>query len=248
VRYLKLTPPTRRHYVVSALVLAAIVVAGFAFRGLGQWLVVRSELPERLDVIFTFGGETARDTYALRLSEQHPEATLVISAHSAARTRLLLGGYLDDSRTVIVDSLANTWEEVKFLRGWLAGYRAQRAKARLAAQESDSLEAILAGLGAGSEDGGEGTRTDARSPDSAIRNHQSAISVALVSGPYHMRRIKVAAVRMLRDRDVRLYYAPAPLELYRQSEEQYRHWWRDPGMRSLVRAEAGKTLYYLVRL
>lgn len=221
MKYLqKMTPPDRAQIAGAALVLALTVAGILMYRGLATWLVVSSSVPEKVDVIFTFGGENVRDSYSRALAEMHPEAAWVLSTYSSsAEARALSRSEFDTSKVTLVDTLRNTWEELRFLRAWLAAH----PPAAPAAQSSDSTAVSPA-------------------PPAGPRK------VLLVSGPYHMRRIKIGVVRLLNDRTLEFAYAPVPFELYNQSATTYRFWWRDKSLARLVKLEFVKALYYLVRL
>jgi uncharacterized SAM-binding protein YcdF (DUF218 family) len=220
--YLTFKKPTRSDYGISALILACVVAVVFMYRGLGSWLVVEQPLPEHIDVLFTFGGESIRDRYTRDLALRHTEATWVLSTYNAAaRVRTLDLEEFDSNRVVVTDSLKNTWDELKFLRGFL--------RKRMAEASAEHVSA-------------EGSAADS-SPKT-----QEPLTVVLVSGPYHMRRIKIAAVRLFNHTPYRLVFVPAPMSLYNHTPSQYRYWWRDKALSSLVRLEFVKTLYYLIRV
>ncbi len=201
--YLTLRAPTRREISLCALVAVSILALVLKYRVMGNWLEVIDPEPAHIDVIFTFGGENARDRFSLELARAHPEAVWILSTYNARERIRTLDLYdIDSARLVVVDTLKNTWEEVKFLREWLR-----------------------------QKEGVDSPRT-----------------VALVSGPYHMRRIKIAAVRLLNHVPCRLSFVPTPMKAYNHSPAAYRTWWRDRTLRPLVRLECVKTLYYLVRM
>jgi uncharacterized SAM-binding protein YcdF (DUF218 family) len=78
---------------------------------------------------------------------------------------------------------------------------------------------------------------------------QPPLTIALVSGPYHMRRIKVAVTRLFGPgKEVHLVYAPVPYEWYPWSERDYRRWWVRRDLRALVLQELRKCAFYLARL
>lgn len=223
-----LTPPTRTHYAASLLIALFVLWGVLLYRGLGEWLVIEDELPERVDVIFTFGGETVREQYSRELMDTHPGAIWVNSTFDAEVRSRQLDPSIDTSRLVLVDSLEDTWGEVRFIRGWLLD--------RLAATDPPSDTA--------QPEPGEptpgGPTSDLAPPNS--------LNVALVSGPYHMRRIRTAAVRMISDDRIDLYYTPAPRSRYPFAHDAYRYWWRDKTLSNIVKSECVKTVYYLFRI
>ena len=101
---------------LSALALLSVVF----FRNAGTWLVVSDSLPQRLDVIFTLGGDRERDRYSLELAKKYPEATWVISGRDSKRyLHWIATAGVDTGRTRFVDTCSSTFAEVLFLRRWL---------------------------------------------------------------------------------------------------------------------------------
>jgi uncharacterized SAM-binding protein YcdF (DUF218 family) len=178
-----------------------VIAAAAVFLNLGVWLVVADPVPERLDAIFTFGGENARIAYAETLRQRYPRAVWIISNKGKAAYLARFGRQgLDTSRILFVDTCTNTRTEVEFLKAWIAGTTA------------------------GSPAGG-------------------AMTVGLVSGPYHMRRISILVKRMMpRSGGCTIAFLPVPYSYYGATRADYRFWWRKPGMRRVVEEEWLKTL------
>lgn len=225
--------PTRRE--ISILILAAtLFIAGMLmYRGLGNWLVVDNPVPAHIDVIFTFGGESVRDTYSRELATAHPEAVWVVSTWSAAaKSRNLSQSEFDSRKVVIVDTCKSTWSELLYLRSFIGGYRSHLATIRRAQAENDSLRALLAELELVSPLSdttiSDSATAPAAEPVAAITTPRdsSRLTIALVSSPYHMRRIKVAAVRLLNDRTLDIVYTPVPVSRYPADFTDYKHWWK----------------------
>ena len=206
--FLNFKKSSRRDRSIFLLAAALATAAVLMYRGLGNWLLVQDPLPGRIDAIFTFGGENVRDRYSRDLALRYPEAIWILSTHNAAaRVRTLDLEQLNARRLLVVDTLKNTWEEVRFLREWLA----QREK-------------------------------------HLVKDADGPCTVVLVSGPYHMRRIRIAVARQLNHHPCEFSFVPAPMELYSHTPGKYRTWWRDTTLNPLVKLELVKTLYYLFRL
>lgn len=101
---------------------AAILAFGvFAYRHAGLWLLVSDPEPQRIDVIFTFGGEEIRKKYSLELARRHPDAHWVISNHNYKRTlNWVTEMNVAQSRITIVDTCASTFTEIIFLNEFIS--------------------------------------------------------------------------------------------------------------------------------
>ncbi len=100
--------------------LAALVLAAYAFSNLALWLVVSDPVPQSLDAIFTFAGETHRIIYSKELFAAHKQARWLISYPSKRIAKTLGKGGLDTSRITIVDTCKNTSSEACFVTQWAA--------------------------------------------------------------------------------------------------------------------------------
>ncbi len=221
-----MTPRRRTLWIALGIVVALLCLV---FVNLGRWLVIDMSLPAHIDVIFTFGGEVARDNYSEKLAKEHPESRWVVSTYRAAGRRRYLDGGIDSARVTFVDSCTSTWSEVHFLREWLAEQKPtpQRLNDLTTQQPNASTPQHL----------------------NSAPTSQQPCTIALVSGPYHMRRIKVAVTRLFGpDKEVHLVYAPVPYEWYPWDEKDYRRWWVRRDLRALVLQELRKCAFYLVRL
>jgi hypothetical protein len=72
------------------------------------------------------------------------------------------------------------------------------------------------------------------------------LNVALVSSPYHMRRIKIMAQRRIKIENVKLYIMPVPLDNYLWSEDTFRYWWRSNAIISVTTLELLKLGYFIL--
>ncbi len=104
--------------ILVPLLVAPLALAAFAFRNLALWLVVSDPLPQSLDAIFTFAGETARIVYSKELFASYKRARWLISYPSKRIARTLGKGGLDTSRITIVDTCKNTRSEAWFVAQW----------------------------------------------------------------------------------------------------------------------------------
>lgn len=68
--------------------------------------------------------------------------------------------------------------------------------------------------------------------------------VALVSSPYHMRRIQLMVAQQQKVKNVTFSYLPVPLEQYNASRDMYRHWWKYSGISNVVFSELPKIVYF----
>jgi uncharacterized SAM-binding protein YcdF (DUF218 family) len=58
--------------------------------------------------------------------------------------------------------------------------------------------------------------------------------IALVSSPYHMRRIRIIAGSLLADTRARCYLLPVPFERYQMDTHAYDRWWESPVRKTVV--------------
>jgi uncharacterized SAM-binding protein YcdF (DUF218 family) len=70
------------------------------------------------------------------------------------------------------------------------------------------------------------------------------LNIGLVSNPYHMRRIRLMALRGKTNLDVAFYFLPVPFEEYGFTKHDYEYWWRDEIWRGVVAMEVQKIIYY----
>jgi uncharacterized SAM-binding protein YcdF (DUF218 family) len=193
---------SRRTIIFIIIVLAAgiaLIAGTMAYRNAGTWLIAGDPLPPRVDILFSFGGEWAREQYVRELAARYPAATVVVSTPGKSRfLRKARESGLDSARFVIVDTCSSTLSEIRFLGAF-------------------------------------------------VKNCRGAAPVAgLVSGPYHMRRIRIIVGReWRRDTPAKPCYLPVPLERYGKTADDYRHWWRTADLRHLVTIELGKIAAYL---
>jgi len=109
----------------AATVIALAIGAIHAFRNLGLWLVVSDPEPERLDVIFTFGGgRQYRVRYSRELYLRHPGAVWIVSGREEVKhLRRMAASGLDTTRVVRVESCQSTRDEMVWLREWLTTHQ-----------------------------------------------------------------------------------------------------------------------------
>jgi len=193
-----------RRTIIPIIIVFALCVAlaagTLAFRGAGTWLVANDPLPARVDILFSFGGEWAREQYVRELAARYPAATVVVSTPGKSRfLRKVRESGLDSARFVIVDTCSSTLSEIRFLGAF-------------------------------------------------VKNYRGATPVTgLISGPYHMRRIRIIVGReWRRDTPAKPCYLPVPLERYGKTADDYRHWWKAKDLRHLVTIELGKIAVYLI--
>lgn len=77
-------------------------------------------------------------------------------------------------------------------------------------------------------------------------NSGDTINIGLVSGPYHMRRIKMMVEKNISGSNVHIYYLPVPLDRYKWTKDMYKSWWRSSSVKGTVISELQKILYYII--
>ena len=213
------TKAPKRLIALAAVLAAGAGCAALLFRQAGGWLVAADPAPQRIDVIFTFGGENARVAYSRELMERFPSAHWVLSDHSGRYERILSREGFDLSRVSFIDTCTHTISEVKGLADWLATH-APAADASAADSEEQA--------------------TAPRTAPAA-----KPMAVALVSTPFHLRRIRSIAANVFRDTaSVRLYYLPVPMERYGWTARDSTVWWRTKSARAWVGSELCKLIAY----
>lgn len=81
--------------------------------------------------------------------------------------------------------------------------------------------------------------------DNVLLKGEDSIYVGLVSGPYHMRRIKMMVEKNLPEQNVRFFFLPVPMEKYNWTDEMFRKWWKSPVTKE-VSSEITKIAYFLL--
>lgn len=95
----------------------------FAFRQLGVWLIAADPLPERLDVVCTFAGESRRVDYSKKLVLRYDGAHWLLSDYKDGHGRLLQKNAFDMRRVTIFDTCKNTRSEINAMHQWIERYR-----------------------------------------------------------------------------------------------------------------------------
>jgi uncharacterized SAM-binding protein YcdF (DUF218 family) len=72
----------------------------------------------------------------------------------------------------------------------------------------------------------------------------SVLSIALVSSPYHMRRIKFMINRNFHDQNARFYYLTVPLDRYKWTRSTFKYWWRSRHISAIVKSELEKIMFF----
>lgn len=107
-----------------ALILLLIPFAILGFRNFGSWLIVSDTMPDSLDVILTFAGETQRVSYSKELTARFPQAKWVLSDYKNGYERILRNDSYDMSRVFAVDTCTNTRSEANMFMQWLGSHAA----------------------------------------------------------------------------------------------------------------------------
>lgn len=86
---------------------------------IGTWMYVSDDVPDSLDVIFTFSGESMRIDYSEKLKASFPKSQWVIS-HFYKDKKIKIK---DNTNICLVDTCKNTRSEIFFIRDWLKNYK-----------------------------------------------------------------------------------------------------------------------------
>lgn len=114
--------PRQPLFWLAAVFLIAAVLTCFAFRQAGSWLIVNNPLPERIDVICTFAGDSRRVEYSRELMLKHSGAQWFLSDYKDGYSRLLYKANFDMKRVMVVDTCKSTFSEVSAFGSMLEGY------------------------------------------------------------------------------------------------------------------------------
>lgn len=112
---------SNRHPLLRLLVilLCLLLIGIVGLLRLGDWLTPSDVLPERIDLIVTFGGDTRRVEYSKELMERYPEAHWFLSDYKNGYGRLLQKNDYDMKRVTIVDTCTSTLSEIHAAAQWI---------------------------------------------------------------------------------------------------------------------------------
>ncbi len=79
-------------------------------------------------------------------------------------------------------------------------------------------------------------------------SHSPPMHIALVSGPYHMRRISILVKGILKNSKNVFHYLPVPFDRYNHTSDDYRLWWKNRVLRHIFILEIQKIFYDLWRI
>ena len=216
-------------FIIILIAISLISVGSFAFINLGKWLLVSDPLPEKLDVIFVFGGTLSRARYALRLKDKYPDVRIIINnSKNRINKNLDIANILakegfntDNVLSIGIDTIrflnaernvkSGTYLEVIFLIQWMQNY--------------------LTGKKASNRIGD--------SPTDIIKN----VSVGLVSDGFHMRRIKLLVERKMKKLQCKFWYLPSNIDKNKHTGDSYTYWWKYKKIRKVVLRETFKFVY-----
>ena len=105
--------PGRLKIALSLILLICAVSIAIFIKDAGTWTIVQNPEPERIDIIFTFGGEFSREQFAFDLLMRHKDALWIASNPQPQTTALV--STLPKSRFVPIRGLRNTWDEVNYI-------------------------------------------------------------------------------------------------------------------------------------
>ena len=84
------------------------------------FLVVRSTMPDDLNIIMSFAGAKSRDKYTITLLDRFSDAKWILSGRKKDEYLAALAGEgIDTGRIIFVDHCQNTLDEVHFLKKYL---------------------------------------------------------------------------------------------------------------------------------
>jgi len=127
-----------------------------------RWFFFADSDPNKVDLIFTFGGEQARENHAMRLMDKYFNAKWIVSSPLPLTKSMIDSGYWK-GRVTVIEHCKNTLDEVNYV----------------AMLCSDSID------------------------------------IALLSGPYHLRRIERFLRNVLSaDCGSRFHFVAVPLNDY----------------------------------
>ncbi len=174
--------------ILSVLLLFTVVL--FAISAIiGSWFLSCANKPENINTIFSFGGEQARENYALLLMNSYPDAKWIASAPSTRTLSIIDSLRLMGRKVEIVTDCKNTIEEVTF----------------------------------------------------AVTLCDRKSRIALLSGPYHLRRIRtIAAHKASKECFSTFLFVAVPLKDYNSSEKDYRLFLFNRHLRNLLFIETAK--------
>jgi hypothetical protein len=235
--------PKPNRFILALSIAAAVFIAiaggiTIALRNAGSWLVVSDKSPESIDMLFTFGGDIDRYTFSKKIAGAHPEAFWAISVGyipmfdtltvaAVVRRNTVMEGF-DTARIIVNDTCTSTGAEITVLTD-LVSIALGRAVPELSEKASaeDSLWHE------------EKTRLCRWFSE----RQADTLDIALVSHPYHMRRIKMLVARNM-DLPIRIHMLPVPLCGCANRFARARKWWRDEEDASFVISELIKIAYY----
>jgi uncharacterized SAM-binding protein YcdF (DUF218 family) len=230
---------SRRQLAISVSIISALIVllvAVCAVRNLGQWLIIRNPLPEKLDLLFTFGGEPRRYDHSKDLFERYPDSFWAISVgyfpvfdtiglDEIVRRNAAIEG-LDTSRIIINDTCRSTGAEIRIF--------------------ADLVDIALGKDSATAADSSSMWQKEKQRFSRWIQNRSlpDTLHIGLISHHYHTRRIKMLFGRRIKNRPVVFYMLPVPYTDNMHRFFRKRKWWRHESDGSFVISEAIKLIYY----
>lgn len=217
-------------------VLSALVFIG---RGVGGWLAVSDPYPPKLDMLFTFGGETDRYSFSRTLFRKYPDCFWMISLGpfpvfdtlkftTLVKRSIAYEGF-DTSHVIVNDTCTSTGSEINIL-DYAIGLALHEYKISLP-ENASSYDSLWYQQHTLAEKWFE-SRKD------------SVLEVGLVSHPFHMRRITLLANRIDRKGRVRFHALPVPYFGDMNTFLKKRKWWRYEKDVSFVVSELVKIVYY----
>lgn len=181
--------------IIGVIVTIIVFFLAVGFKNLAKLLYVNNNKPDKIDVIFVYAWDIRRMDYAKTLLKRYKDSIVLISDPYAKCDRLI------------------------FKRGFVDNSRMAVFKgAENTFHETHIFKRFLIG-----DKNVESLFT--HRGDRAFLPEDNKLSVALVSSPLHMRRIKFCSDRSRLSRQANVYYMSAPLSEFDYDEMFFNKWW-----------------------
>jgi uncharacterized SAM-binding protein YcdF (DUF218 family) len=174
----------------------------FILKNAGDWLLISDPVPENIDIIVTFSGSPLREIYSRTLYKQFNKPLWIVNGID-----WILDGKTREQyfNTLLLDTIdTNTVLWVDTCKKTLSEINSFRQWLNELYSEKNNL--VLSSL-----------------QNRNINKRQ--LSVALVSNPEHMRRIRMMVSKLIDNKNVHFYYIPVPFAINWEPRNWYSNWW-----------------------
>lgn len=104
---------------IAVALLCLLLIAVYALLRLGEWLTPADTLPDRIDLVVTFAGDSRRVNYSKHLMERYPNAHWLLSDYKNGYGRILKNKNYAMGRVSVVDTCKNTLAEIYATAAWI---------------------------------------------------------------------------------------------------------------------------------